>query len=67
MNTEPLAGYGGYTPDELHTIIRRAHEERAKAFRQMFASLFAWRHKAAPARRCGRRPPEDRGLHVKRE
>jgi hypothetical protein len=48
MNTEPLAGYGGYTPDELHTTIRRAHEERAKAFRQMFASLFAWRHQAAP-------------------
>ena len=47
MNTEPLAGYGGYTPDELHTIIRRAHEERAKTFRQMFAALFAWRQKAA--------------------
>ena len=50
MNTEPLAGYGGYTPDELHAIIRRAHEERAKAFRQTFASLFAWRHKAAVQR-----------------
>ena len=47
MNTEPLAGYGGYTPDELHTIIRRAHAERAEAFRQMFVSLFAWRQKAA--------------------
>ena len=48
MNTEPLAGYGGYTPDELHALMRRAHEERARALRQMFASLFAWRHKAAP-------------------
>ena len=47
MRTQALVGYGGYTPEEVHAIVRRAHAERAKALRQMFAGLLAWRRKAA--------------------
>jgi hypothetical protein len=31
-------------------IVRRAHAERAKALREMFAGLLAWRRKAAEHR-----------------
>ena len=62
MSTQPLIGYGGYTPEELQAIMRRAHAERAKAMREMFAALLAWRRKAAGRRACSPRRPEDRGL-----
>jgi hypothetical protein len=57
MSTHSLIGYGGYTPEELQVIVRRAHAERAKALRQMFAGLLAWRRKAAE-----RRDAADAGL-----
>jgi hypothetical protein len=47
MSTQPLIGYGGYTPEELQLIVRRAHAERTKVLREFVASLFAWRRKAA--------------------
>ena len=50
MSTQALVGYGGYTPEEMQAIVRRAHAERAKALRQMFADLLAWRRKAAERR-----------------
>ena len=50
MSTQALVGYGGYTPDELQVIVRRAHAERAKALRQMFAGLLAWRRNAVERR-----------------
>ena len=50
MSTQPLIGYGGYTPEELQVIVRRAHAERAKALREMFAALLAWRRRAAERR-----------------
>jgi hypothetical protein len=50
MSTQPLVGYGGYTPEEMQVIVRRAHAERAKALREMFAGLLAWRRKAAELR-----------------
>jgi len=53
MSTQPLIGYGGYTPEELQVIVRRAHAERTKVVREMFAALFAWRRKAARARHTG--------------
>ena len=42
MKTQPhsLVGYGGYTPEEMHVIVRRAHAERAEALRELFAWLF---------------------------
>ena len=52
MSTQRLIGYGGYTPEELQAIMRRAHAERAKALRQMFADLLAWRRKAAERRQA---------------
>ena len=52
MSTQSLIGYGGYTPEELQVIVRRAHAERAKALRQMFADLLAWRPKAAERRQA---------------
>ena len=42
-----LAGYGGYTPEELHVIVRRAHRERARATRELFTWLFSRRKAAA--------------------
>ena len=50
MSTQPLIGYGGYTHEELHAIIRRAHADRAEALRQMLAALLAWRRKAVERR-----------------
>jgi hypothetical protein len=47
MRTQPLVGYGGYTPEEFQLIVRRAHVERAKFVGEVFASLLAWRPKAA--------------------
>jgi hypothetical protein len=47
MSTQPLVGYGGYTPEEMQVIVRRAHAERGKVLREMFAGLLAWRRKAA--------------------
>jgi hypothetical protein len=52
MSTQRLIGYGGHTPEELQAIVRRAHAERAKALRQMFAGLLAWRRKAAERRQA---------------
>jgi hypothetical protein len=49
MSAETRIGYGAYTPEELHVIVRRAHIERAKALRQMFATLLARRRHAADA------------------
>ena len=43
MSTQPLVGYGGYTPEELQRIVRRAHAERAKVLREFFSALLAWR------------------------
>ena len=53
MSTQSLIGYGGYTPEELQVIVRRAHAERTKVVGEMFAALFAWRRKAARARHAG--------------
>jgi hypothetical protein len=50
MSTQPLVGYGGYTSEEFQLIVRRAHAERAKALRGMFAALLAWRRSAAEHR-----------------
>ena len=50
MSTQPLVGYGGYTPEELQAIVRRAHAERAKVVREMFAALFPRQRKAAEPR-----------------
>jgi len=50
MSTQPLIGYGGYTPEELQVIVRRAHAERAKAVREMWAALLAWRRRATERR-----------------
>ena len=43
-------GYGGYTPEDLHTIVQRAHRERAQAVRELFTRLFA-RRKSAEERK----------------
>jgi hypothetical protein len=43
MSTQPLVGYGGYTPEQYQRIIRRAHAERAKALHEFFSALLAWR------------------------
>ena len=47
MSTRPDNPYRNITPEELHIVIRRAHAERAKALRQIFTNLKAWRRKAA--------------------
>jgi hypothetical protein len=57
MSRQALVGYGGYTSEEMQAIVRRAHAERAKALREMFAGLLAWRRKAAE-----RRDAADAGL-----
>ena len=57
MSTQALVGYGGYTPEEMQVIVRRAHAERAKALRQVFAGLLAWRRNATE-----RRDAADAGL-----
>lgn len=59
MSTQPDNPYRGITPEELHVIIRRAHAERAKAVRRIFAALLAWRRKAAE-----RRHPAGRALEI---
>lgn len=38
---DTLIGYGGYTPEELHAIVRRAHRERARAMREFLTWVFA--------------------------
>ena len=63
MSTQPDNPYRGITPEELHVIIRRAHAERAKAMRQMFAALLAWRRKAAERRRAAGRAVEITASH----
>jgi len=63
MSTQPLVGYGGYTPEELQMIVRRAHAERAKALRQMFAGLLAWRQKAAESRDAANADLKAAGCH----
>jgi hypothetical protein len=50
MSTQPLVGYGGYTAEQLQGIIRRAHAERAKALREFFSALLAWRWNGAQPR-----------------
>jgi hypothetical protein len=49
MINEPLAGYGGLTPEAVREIIERAHRERQRALRQFFARLFR-RRGATPVR-----------------
>jgi hypothetical protein len=44
-----LVGYGGYTPEELQTIVRRAHQGRAEAMREFFGWLFRRRKATAEA------------------
>lgn len=34
------------TPEEIDAVIRRAHHERAVAFRRILGSLFRWRKDA---------------------
>ena len=63
MSTQSLVGYGGYTPEELQMIVRRAHAERAKALRQMFAGLLAWRRKAAERRDAANADLKAAGCH----
>jgi hypothetical protein len=46
-----LVGYGGYTPEELHAIVQRAHRERAQAMREFFAWLFSRRNAAGDERK----------------
>ena len=50
MSNQTQSPYSGITPEELHIVIRRAHAERAKAMRELFAALFAWRKRAAERR-----------------
>jgi hypothetical protein len=50
MSTQPLIGYGGYTPEQLQRIVQRAHAERAKALREFFSALLAWRWNRAERR-----------------
>jgi hypothetical protein len=46
--------YHGLSPEELQLAIQRAHAERAKAVRDLFAAILAWRRKAsARARTAG--------------
>lgn len=47
MNTLSQSPYRNITPEELHLAMQRAHAERAKALRGIFASLLAWRRKVA--------------------
>jgi len=63
MSTQSLIGYGGYTPEELQVIVRRAHVERAKALRQMLASLLAWRQRAAERRHTAHPALETAACH----
>jgi hypothetical protein len=44
-----LVGFGGYTPEEMHAIVRRAHRQRAQAMRAFFTWLFARRGRTAQA------------------
>lgn len=44
---QPLVGYSGYTPEELHAIVQRAHRERTQAIDAFFSRLFARRKAAA--------------------
>jgi L-serine deaminase len=50
MSTAPTNGYFGITPEELQVLTRRAHAERAKVMRDMFAALFSWLRRVAPQR-----------------
>jgi hypothetical protein len=43
----PLIGYGGYTPEDLHAIVQRAHRERTQAMREFFAWAFSRRKATA--------------------
>ncbi len=36
----PNAGYGGFSPEELQLIVRRAHRQRTQALREFFVWLF---------------------------
>jgi hypothetical protein len=56
MTTQPLVGYGGYTPEQYQMIVRRAHAERAEVLRQFFRSLLAWRGKVAQPRASDPQP-----------
>ena len=47
--------YWGISRVELHDARRRAHAERAKAVRQLFAVLVSWRRKT-PDRRAPAEP-----------
>jgi hypothetical protein len=49
MTTESTHPYWGIRREELHEAKRRAHAERAKVVRQMFAALAAWRAKRRAA------------------
>jgi hypothetical protein len=40
-------GHDGYTAEELHAIVRRAHRERAQALREIVTRLFTRRKAAA--------------------
>lgn len=57
MSTLWQSPYHNITPEELRVVIRRAHVERAKAMREMFAALLAWTRKLA-----GRRHAADPAL-----
>lgn len=47
MQQQSLIGYGGYTPEQLHAIVQRAHRERARAVGEFFSGLFKRRKSAA--------------------
>ena len=57
MSTQSLIGYGGYTPEQLQAIVRRAHGERARALRELSSALLAWRKTAAQHAVPGANPP----------
>ena len=48
--TTPLYNRTSLTPEELGAALHRAHLERAKAVREMFAAAFAWARKVAVRR-----------------
>jgi hypothetical protein len=50
MTTLRRHPYWGIKPEELHEARRRAHEERAKVVRQLFAALVSWRREASDRR-----------------
>jgi hypothetical protein len=44
MATDPRHPFSDLTPEQLQSLIRAAHRERARAIRSFFSALFGRRH-----------------------